>query len=141
MAYTTHANGDFLTRSGSYNVTKKILDGVITLSRYIDCSVDNLASGAYYKIFSVPDNFCLIDAYVSCDVAEGAADTIDIVDDDSATTTIVSNANVNSAGTITITNARKTYQAAGFIVMKPDAALTVAKFWVIIRGFVLNTSM
>jgi len=31
MSYTTHANGDFLTRAGNYNVTKQILDEEITL--------------------------------------------------------------------------------------------------------------
>lgn len=138
MAYTDHANGAFLTRPGNYNVGKQILDEVITLSRYIDCSVDNLSSGAFYKLWSVPDDFCVLEAYVSNDVAEGAGDTLDIVDDDSATTTFVSNANLNSAGAVTATNARKTYQAAGFICMKPDAALTVAKFWVVIKGIVLS---
>ncbi len=141
MAYTDHANGAFLTRAGNYNVTKQVLDEVITLSRYIDASTDNLTSGAFYKLWSVPDNFALLEAYVSDDVAEGAGDTLDIVDDDSATTTFVTNANLNSAGTITTTNARKAYQAAGFICMRPDADITVAKFWVVIRGIVLSTSM
>jgi len=140
MAYTDHANGAFLTRSGNYNIAKQILDEVITLSRYIDASTDNLASAAFYKLWSVPDDFCLLDAYVSCDVVEGAADTVDIVDDDSATTTFVNDATLNTAGAITATNARKTYQAAGFIVMTPSAAITVAKFWVIIKGMVLSTS-
>ena len=138
MSYTDHANGAFLTRPGNYNIGKEVLDEVITMERYFDTTVDNLASGAYYKIFGVPDDFCLLEAYVSCDVVEGAAETIDIVDDDSATTTFVNDADLNVAGKITATNARKTYQAAGFICIMPNAAITAAKFWVIIRGKVLN---
>lgn len=141
MAYTDHANGAFLTRPGNYSIGKKILDEGITLTRYFDCSVDNLASGAFYKIFSVPANFVVTEAYVSCVTPEGAADTIDVVDDDSATTTFVTNANVNSAGTVTATNARKVYTSAGFIVLRPDADLTVAKFYVTVKGYILNTSM
>lgn len=141
MAYTDHPNGAFLTRSGNYNVGKQILDEEITLTRYIDTSTDNLTSGAFYKLWSVPAGFVVLDAFVTCTTAEGAADTIDIVDDDSATTTFVTNANVNSAGTVTATNARKHYSAAGFIVMRPDAALTVCKFYVTIKGLVVKTSM
>lgn len=140
MAYTDHANGAFLTRPGNYNIGKQILDEVITLSRYFDASTDNLTSGAYYKIWGVPDDFALLDAYVVCDVVEGAADTVDIVDDDSATTTFVNDATVNTAGSTTVTNARKTYQAAGFICILPNAAITVAKFWVIVKGIVLSKS-
>jgi len=138
MAYTDHANGAFLTRPGNYNVGKQILDEVITLSRYIDCSTDDLASGAFYKLWSVPDDFALLEAYLSCDVVEGAANTVTITDDDSTTTSFVTVASVNTAGTVTATNARKTYQAAGFIVMTPSAALDAAKFWVIIKGMVLS---
>ena len=140
MSYTDHANGAFLTRPGNYNVGKQILDEVITLSRYINAAVDNLTLGAFYKLWSVPDNFALLEAYVSCDVVEGAADTVTITDDDSTTTSFVTVATLNTAGTITATNARKTYQAAGFIVMTPSAAITVAKFWVIIKGMVLSTN-
>lgn len=140
MAYTDHPNGAFLTRSGNYNVGKQVLDEEITLSRYIDCTTDNLTSGAFYKLFSVAAGFLLTEAYASCVATEGA-DTFDIVDDDSATTTFITNANMSAAGTVTATNARKYYAAAGFIVLRPDAALTTAKFYVTIKGVKLNTSM
>lgn len=138
MAYAS--TPAFLTMAGNYNVSKEILDEVVTLKRFIDASTYNMTSGSFYKLFSVPANFALLDAYVVCHTAEGAADTVDIVDDDSATTTFVTNANVNSAGTITATNARKLYTAAGFIVAKPDADLTVCKFEVIVRGVVIKTT-
>lgn len=143
MSYTDHANGAFLTRRGNYNVSSKILDQVITLSRYFDASVDNLASGAYYKIFSVPANFLLTEAYITCVTGDGSTETIDLVDDDSATTTFVSSAEVGTGdeGKTGATNARKLYTSAGFICLKPDAALDAAKFWVVVKGIVLNTSM
>lgn len=141
MAYTDHPNGAFLTRRGNYNVFAKILDQEITLSRYFDTSVDNLAATLFYKIFSVPANFVITDAFISCVTAEGAAETIDLVDDDLATTVIISNANINSAGGVTATTARKVYTSAGFIVLRPDHALTAAKFYVTVKGYILNTSM
>lgn len=140
MSYTDHANGAFLTRAGNYNVSEKILDQEVTLSRFIDCTVDNLASGAYYKLWSVPAGFQLNEAYLSC-VATESSDTCDIVDDDSATTTFVSNGALATIGTVTGTNARKYYASAGFICMKPDANLTTGKFYVTVKGIVLNTSM
>jgi|GEM_PF-2671245 len=142
MSYSNPSAGSFLTRAGNYNVAKQILDEVITLSRYIDTAVDNLTSGAFYKIFQVPDNFFVSDAFVICGTVEGAVETLDIVDDDSATTTFVSNADLSTAeGTVTATNARKMYSAAGFICVRPDAALTACSFYVVIRGVVLSTSL
>jgi hypothetical protein len=142
MAYTDHANGAFLTRAGNYNLSKVILDEEITLKRYFDCSTDNLTASAYYKIFSVPANFCLLNAYLTCLTAESSAgtDTIDVVDDDSSTTTFVSNGALATAGTVTATNSRKTYTSAGFICLKPDNDLTTAKFEVIIKGVLIKTS-
>ena len=137
MAY----KNDWTTDPGNYNVGKQILDEVITLTRYFDCSgAKALGNGEYSKIWAVPDDFALLDAYVVCDVVEGAADTIDIVDDDSATTTFVNDATLNTAGYTTATNARKTYQAAGYICILANAAITVAKFWVVIKGIVLSKS-
>lgn len=138
MAYAT--SPDLLTRSGNYGVTKEYMDAPVVLKRFIDCSTDNLTSGSFYKLFAVPANFCVMEAYVVCHTAEGAAETVDIVDDDSATTTFVTNANVNSAGTITATNARKMFTAAGFIVARPDADLGTCKFEVIVHGVLIKTT-
>lgn len=139
MAYAA----DWTKDEGNYNVGYRNLDGTVTYARYIDTTATNydLGNGEYTKIFAVPDNFAVLDAYVVCDVVEGAAETIDIVDDDSATTTFVNDATLNTAGSTTATNARKTYQAAGYICILANAAITVAKFWVIVKGQVLNTSM
>ena len=140
MAYST-VNIDFMKRPGNYNIGMQILDQEFTMSRYFDCTVDNLSSGAYYKIWGVPANFALLEAYVICSAGTESSDTLDIVDDDSATTTFVSNADLSATTKVTATNARKNYASAGFIVIKPDAALTTAKFHVVIKGIVHNTSM
>jgi hypothetical protein len=135
---------DWTKDLGNYNVGHRNGEGIVTLIRYIDTTATgyDLASAEFDKIFAVPDNFCVLEARVVCDVVEGAVQTVDIVDDDSATTTFVSNADLSTAGgTMTTTNARKTYQAAGFICIRPDAAITVAKFWVIIEGIILTTAM
>ena len=139
MAYAA----DWTKDPGGYNVGKKLSGEVVTLTRYIDTTATgyDLTSGEYTKIFAVPDNFSVLDAYVSCDVVEGAAETIDIVDDDSATTAFVNDATLNTAGSVTVTNARKTYQAAGYICILANADITVAKFWVIVKGIILDTNM
>lgn len=134
---------DWTKDVGNYNVGHRQLDGSVEYTRYIDTTVSgyDIGNGEYIKIFGVPDNFMVTEAFVSCDVVEGAADTIDIVDDDSATTTFVNDATLNTAGAVTATNARKTFQAAGFICILANAAITVAKFWVTVRGKVLSTEM
>lgn len=136
MAYTN----DFTTRSGNYNVGSKILDQEVTLSRYFDCTVDALGSAEYSKLFSVPAGFQVNEVYATC-VATETSDTFDIVDDDSATTTLLSNADMSAVGKVTATNARKYYASAGFICIKPDAALTTAKFYLTVKGIQLNTKM
>ncbi len=133
MAYTN----DWSKDAGNYNVGVQILDQVITMQRYIDCAVDALGSGEYTKLWAVPLGFALLEAYVVCHTAEGG-DTLDIVDDDSSTTVFVSNAAL-TAGAIGATAARKQYAAAGFICVKPEAALTTGAFTVIIRGIQKST--
>jgi hypothetical protein len=132
---------DWTTDPGGYNVTKKILDGVVTLSRYIDTTKTgyDVGSGEYIKLFSVPANFAVLEAYIVTGTAEGT-DALDLVDDDSATTTFVNN-HPQSAGTVTATNARKLYTSAGYLVIHGDAAHTTGAFWVVVRGILLNTSM
>jgi len=139
MAYTDYVTG----YAGNYNVGKKILDEEITLSRYWATATDGaLTAAAFYKFFSVPANFVLLEAYVICDTAEttSGTDDLDIVDDDSATTVFVNDANmtVNEVGA---TAARKKYAAAGFICVRPNHNLDTAAFTVIIKGLITNTSM
>lgn len=137
MAYT----GDFTKNHGNYNVGKKLLDDTVTMVRYIDTSVDNLANGGYYKIFAVPAQFALLKAYVVVITAEGAADTIDLVDDDSSSTTFINDADLNTANGVVVNTAGGYYSSAGYITILANADITAAKFYVIVEGIILNTSM
>lgn len=143
MAYTDHANGAFLTRPGGYNVGSKILDQEITLTRYIDTSTDNLTASAFYKLWSVPAGFQVNQVYAGCATAEttDGTDTFDIVDDDSATTVLLNDVDLSAAGLVTATTARKYYASAGFICIRPNHDLATAKFYVVVKGIVQNTSM
>jgi hypothetical protein len=136
MAYTN----DFTTDAGNYNVGVKILDQEITLVRYFDCTTRNLGSGEYSKLWSVPAGFQLTKAYAVC-IATESSDTFDIVDDDSATTTFINDADMSAIGTVTANTADKYYASAGYICILANAALTTAKFYVVVKGIILNTSM
>jgi hypothetical protein len=137
MAYA----GDWTTDAGGYNVGKKILGEAITLARYIDCTSKTVSNASFYKLFSVPANFQVENIYIVNGTGEGAADTIDITDDDVVTTTFVNDASVETAGVITRGTARKVYAAAGFICLLANADITAAKFWVVVTGQILNTNM
>lgn len=137
MAY----EADYTKDAGNYNVGWRKADDVITLNRMFSTATHNLTNGKYYKLFAVPANFQVLEAYVTCYTSETTSntDTLDIVDDDSATTTFVDDARM-LAGTITATNARKLYTAAGYICVLPNHALATAVFEVCIRGKILNTN-
>jgi len=139
LAYTS----DFTARAGNYNVGTRILDQEITLTRFIDTSSDNLGSGEYTKLWSVPAGFLITEGYATCHTAEttSGSDTFDITVNDATTHTIISNAGLSAEGVVTATNARWYCAAASYICIKPDAALTTAKFWVTIKGIILSTSM
>lgn len=137
MAYAS----DFSKDPGNYNIGKRMLDGTVTLVRYFDCSTDNLANGSYYKLFAVPADFVLLESYIAVVTAEGAAETLDLVDDDSATTTFMDDVDLNTANGVVKGTVRKLYSSAGDIAMLANADLTAAKFYVIITGQILNTAM
>lgn len=132
---------DWTKDAGGYNVTRQILDQVVTLVRYIDTTDTgkDVGSGEYIKLFAVPANFAVLEAYLVTATAEGT-DALDLTDDDSATTTFVTN-HPQSAGTVTATNARKLYTSAGYICVHGDAAHTTGAFYAVVRGIVLNTKM
>jgi hypothetical protein len=57
---------DWTKDTGNYNVGHRDKDGIVTYVRYIDTTATgyDLANGEYDKIFGVPDNFCVLSAYV-----------------------------------------------------------------------------
>jgi hypothetical protein len=137
MAWTD----DFTKDMGNYAVGHRYMDQLVVLNRSFDCSVNNLASGCYYKLFAVPAKFQVFEAYVACTTAEttSGTDDLDVVDDDSSTTTFVNDANM-TAGEINATNARKMYTSAGYIGVLANHDLTTAVFTVTIVGMIAETT-
>jgi hypothetical protein len=133
MAYTN----DWTKDAGNYNISKRNLDEVVTLTRYFDCSADNLGSGEYTKIFTVPAGTAILEAYTVEVTAEGT-DYCDVTVNDATTITLVNNGMTNA---VDVTNARAYCASESYICLKPDAALTSAKFYVIVRCMLLSTSM
>jgi len=135
----SYAN-DFTTRAGNYNVGVRHIDQEVTMIRYFDCTVDNLGNGEYSKLFAVPAGFALTKAYAVC-IATESTDTFDIVDDDSSTNTFISTADMSTIGTVTVSTADIYYASAGYIAILANADLTTAKFYIVVKGIILNTSM
>jgi hypothetical protein len=122
------------------NISREILDQEVTVRAYIDCSSTNLTSGDYYRLFYYPANTVINEVHVITETVEGAADTTDITDDETGTTTLVSNHDLNTDNTLSKYTTGKWKNTAGYVCVKPDAALTVAKFWVSAKLIVYNTT-
>lgn len=137
MAYAA----DYTLDAGNYTVGHRYMDQLVCLNRSFDTSVHNLTATSFYKLFAVPANFQVFEAYVTCTTAEttSGTDDLDIVDDDSATTVFVNDANM-TAGEMAATNARKMYTAAGFICVRPNHNLATAVFTVTIVGMIAETT-
>lgn len=127
-------------QTSNRNVNRQILDQEITVKAYIDTSTINLTSGDYYKLFDYDANTFINEVVVITETVEGAGDTLDITDDTSGTTTLVSNHDVNTDNAITKYTTGLFKASAGQISIKPDAALTVCKFWVTARLIKVTTS-
>lgn len=120
-------------QTSNRNVNRQILDQEMTLKAYIDTSANNLTSGDYYKLFDYDANTIINEIIVVTETVEGAGDTLDITDDTSGTTTLVSNHDVNTDNALSKYTTGLFKATAGQISIKPDAALTVCKFWVIAK--------
>ena len=121
--------------AGNYGVAKAIRDEVVTLKRYIDSTVVpngtvGLVSGDYYRLFYYPANTLLLHVRAITGTVEGTGDTIDLTDDETGTTVMVSNHDVNTANALTESSAGKFKASSGYVCVRPDNAITVAKFWV-----------
>lgn len=127
-------------QTSNRNVNRQILDQEITVRAYIDASAINLTSGDFYKLFDYDANTFINEVVVVTETVEGAGDTLDITDDTVGTTTLVSNHDVNTDNAITKYTTGLFKATAGQISIKPDAALTVCKFWVTARLIKLTTS-
>lgn len=131
---------DRITGYGNYGVARQIMDQPIVVKRYINAASDNLTSGDYYKIFAYEANTLIMRAWIVTETVEGAADTIDVTDDSSGTTTLCSNHDLNTDNAVTTYSGSVFKASAGQICIKPDAAITVAKFWVCVEYMKLSTN-
>lgn len=123
------------TLKGNVHCTPKgLLDRVITKSIYIDTTLTGLAlSAAAYKILHLEADTLVLGGYIVTDVAEGAADTMD-VGDTTAANTWYNDISLNSDNTATaFTGGAKYYAAADEIQITPSAGIAVAKFWIIVQ--------
>lgn len=118
--------------TGNRNVTREILDQEILYKAYIDTTVTPLTSGDYYRLFGYDANTLIRRAQIIVGTVEGAAETCDLTDNESGTTTLISNNDMNTLGAGTAYAAGLFKTAAGYVSLKPDAALTATKFWVLV---------
>lgn len=132
---------DLITGYGNHGVARQILDQPIVVKRYINTvTLGGLTSGDYYKIFAYDANTLIQRAWIVTETVEGAADTVDVTDDSSGTTTLCSNHDLNTDNAVTNYTGAVFKASAGQICIKPDAALTVAKFWVCVEYMKLSTN-
>ena len=119
-------------QTSNRNVSRQILDHEMTSKAYVDCSANNLVSGDFYKLFDYDANTLINEIKVITETVEGTGDTLDIVDDTVGTTTLISNHDVNTDNALSKYTTGIFKATAGQISIKPDAALTVCKFWVVV---------
>jgi hypothetical protein len=124
--------------AGNRGQTKRNVEGAVTRRAYIDASTNNLTSGDFYRLFKYDANTLIQKAHIITETVEGAADTIDVTDDESGTTTLCSNHDLNTDNAITNYSTGLFKNTAGYISLKPDAAIATAKFWVVVVLIPLN---
>lgn len=121
---------DLITGYGNFSTYPEYMDRPVLQKRYIDTTITPLASGDYYKVFSYPANTLIMRAGIITETPEGAADTIDITDDSSGTTVLVSNHDVNTDNASSEYAGSEFKASSGQICVRPDQAITAAKFWI-----------
>ncbi len=123
--YTTKTYG-----AGNYGISRTILDQPTVVKRYIDTTVIPLSNGDTFQVIAYPADTVIAFAGIITDVVEGAAETADLLDDTSATTTLVNNHDLNTANTLTHWATGVFKASAGHVSILANAALTATKFWV-----------
>jgi len=126
------ADSDVLQTSNR-NVPRQILDQEILVKAYVDTTSNNLTIGTFYKLFDYDANTLINEIVAITETVEGAGDTFDITDDVSGTTTLISNHDTNTDNAVSKYTTGLFKATAGQICIKPDAALTGFKGWVIAK--------
>lgn len=118
------------TIGAGYDTVHSAIEGRVgSVSRYFDCTVNNMTSGEIYQIFKVDAGVTPINFIVNVATAEGAAVTLDIGDGGVATR-YETDANLNSTGTTLTMDAGTVYTAADTIDVIASATMDAAKFTV-----------
>lgn len=122
----------FMTGAGAknYGVAKQHPGQEAEVVRYIDASANNLTSGDYYRLFYYEADTELRDFRIVTETVEGASDTTDLTDDETGTNVLVSNADLNTDNNLAAQSTAVFKAAAGYVCVRPDAAIGTAKFWV-----------
>lgn len=131
---------DLITGYGNFSTYPEYLDRPILQKRYIDTTVTPLTSGDRYMVFSYPANTLILRAGVITETVEGAADTVDLEDDTSATTTLVNDHDLNTDNASSEYAGAVFKATAGQISLLANAAITAAKFWVYFESMQFQTT-
>lgn len=125
--------------AGGRDQIKKNVEGSVTRRAYIDTNANNLASGIFYRLFKYGANTIISDIHVVTETVEGAGDTLDITDDETGSNTLISNQDLNTDNAIKNYRTGLFVESAGYLCIKPDAALATCKFWVTAKFTPLTT--
>lgn len=120
---------------GGYAAGSQLLDQDTVVTRFVDTTAfpvptPGLTSGDTYTLIAIPALSVLKEVIIVVHTVEGAADTVDIAD---SGTTFINDVSTNSAVATTGTNVPKYYPSALNLWVLANAAITVAKFFVIAR--------
>lgn len=112
-------------------ITKKLSNDVVCAQYFMDCTVNNLASGTDYSLFYIPKGAIVLSAGLVVETGEGATETVDL----GVTGTLaqfLNDKSVETAGTTHASATTAAYFATAdiYLTLLANAALTAAKFTV-----------
>lgn len=120
---------------GGYNAGSQILDQDTVVTRFIDTTAFpvptvGLVNADTYEIITIPALTVLKEVTIVVHTVEGAADTVSVKD---GATTFITTVSTNSAVATAGTGVPKYYATLDTLDVLANAAITVAKFFVIAR--------
>lgn len=124
---------------GNYGITSEKLSDMVVKKRYIDTTVTPLTNGDNYDVLAYPDNCVITEVFCITETVEGAAQTVDVRDNASPTTTCINDHDLNTDNAIGSYTTRMFKASADSINLLANADLTVCKFWVGIVYIPLST--
>lgn len=127
------------TLKRNLHVTPRGLEQVrMTVPIWIDTTVNALAAAAY-KILTIEAQTMVFGGHLIVQTVEADADTISVGDVTAANTWLAATA-INALGMTAFTGAALYYAAANEVQITASAAITAAKFWILVQLQYLNTA-